>query len=97
MRAASTILFTGNSGLPGTQHDPCKYEGGESWIDVRNRMPAFLNEIFNKHSGDDVLLVAHGGVMRAIISLLTDRPFEELGDADTPNGGVIRLKMMKIL
>ena len=78
--------------LPGT-NTTRKYEGGESWEDVKNRMPALLNELYDKHRDQSVLLVAHGGVIKGIISLLTNTPLDQIRHEDISNGVIINLEM----
>ena len=38
-------------------------EGGESLLDVRQRILQTLGEVASRHMGDQIVLVAHGGVM----------------------------------
>lgn len=43
---------------------------GESYQDVLNRVNQFLMELKNKHSNETILIVAHGGTIRAFLALL---------------------------
>jgi broad specificity phosphatase PhoE len=47
-----------------------KMPGGESWFGLRKRVRLFLNDLYNKHSNETVLIVSHGITMRAMRSLL---------------------------
>jgi alpha-ribazole phosphatase len=41
--------------------------GGESLIDLRDRVLPAITEIVDRHRGEEVLVVAHGGVNRVIL------------------------------
>ena len=66
--------------------------GGESLADVAQRVYLFLNMLFRDRAGQRVLVVTHGGTLRAFRSLLERWPVEEipiiLKDCKTPNCGV---------
>ncbi len=40
---------------------------GENLIDVRDRVMPVLHEVLERHAGQEILLVAHGGVNRIIL------------------------------
>ncbi len=44
-----------------------RVEGGESFLDVQSRVIPALNLFLEKHNGNNLLLVAHGGVNRIIL------------------------------
>ncbi len=44
--------------------------GGESFGDVARRCHGFLRWVIQHHSGDKVLLVAHGGAVKAIVCVV---------------------------
>jgi len=50
-------------------NDPLKFSpaGGESTVDVRNRVMAAFNDIMNNNNGKKIAVVAHGGVNRIIM------------------------------
>jgi alpha-ribazole phosphatase len=48
--------------------------GGESLAQLAERLGGFLDEILPGHDGQSVLLVAHGGTVNAVISVLMDIP-----------------------
>lgn len=51
---------------------------GESTINARDRaMPAF-SKIVNKHTGDNIAIVSHGGIIRIILCELLGIPLENL-------------------
>lgn len=53
-------------------------EGGESFIDVRDRLKVFLTELLQKHLDETILLSTHGGTIRVALSILLGRPIEEM-------------------
>lgn len=57
-------------------HDPMRYraQGGESWEDVQARMMRYLQHIIRPSGKREVLLVAHGGVNRALLAGLLGIP-----------------------
>ena len=42
-------------------------QGGESFSELQKRVTAKLSQILKEHCGDNILLVAHGGVNRVIL------------------------------
>jgi alpha-ribazole phosphatase len=45
--------------------------GGESYTMLYNRIVAVFESIANEHSQQDIAIVAHGGVLRSILSYIT--------------------------
>ena len=43
---------------------------GESWRDFQERVSSFMNEIAQKHAGQHVLVVTHGGALQRIFRML---------------------------
>jgi broad specificity phosphatase PhoE len=82
--------------LPGTEFTR-KYPGGESWEDVKTRLKPFLNELYEKFPEQSVLIVSHGGPIRAIRSYLEDKTLEEITHGGTVNGGIWREQMTTAL
>lgn len=52
-------------------------EGGESYIDLKERVQAFLDKSLKKYKGKTVIIVTHGGVIKLILSILLKMPIEE--------------------
>ena len=62
------------------------YGGSESFKEVVARVKSFLDEIKEKHKGDTLLLVTHGGVMRALEVIIYGYPgIDEIINWDYPN------------
>ncbi len=62
------------------------HEGGESYVDIRTRVvPPFL-EIARRHAGQTVIVVAHGVVIRVLLTTLLERysprDFDRIGIAN---------------
>lgn len=47
-----------------------KPEGGESFIEAQERVLDFYHDLLEKHKGKSVLLVAHGGILGALVLAL---------------------------
>lgn len=62
-----------------------RYPGGESFIELCKRVYGFLDEIKEQATNDDVLLVCHGAVCRAIHSYFNDMTNEEIFYFQTDN------------
>ncbi len=50
--------------MSGTEHPP----GGESMLDVINRVGATLERLAHSNAGQDVVVVSHGGAIRAAVA-----------------------------
>lgn len=62
--------------------------GGESTLEVKERVVRALNEILNRHIGDNVAMVAHGGVNRIIICHILGMPLENIFRIEQDYGAV---------
>lgn len=51
-------------------------EGGESLVQLRQRIAQTLNELAAQHPGEQIVLVAHGGVMDTLYRLATGQTLE---------------------
>jgi len=60
--------------------------GGESLVDVYDRVAPALDRLASVHAGSDVIVVSHGGVMLAVCAYVTG---SWDGLAVTPNAGVV--------
>jgi alpha-ribazole phosphatase/probable phosphoglycerate mutase len=52
----------------------CRPEGGESYRDVSTRAGAALEEILKRHPGEEIAIVAHGGVNRVLLAEALGQP-----------------------
>jgi len=60
---------------------------GESYVDLQNRVVNRFNEIVRKQ--ESAVIVAHGGVLRSILSHITSTPLKESFDAFTLHYGCV--------
>ncbi|MEO7105444.1 MAG: histidine phosphatase family protein [Rhodoferax sp.] len=65
--------------------------GGESLIQVRDRIAATVNALASQHIGEQIVLVAHGGVMDALYRLATRQDIESPRTWDLGNASINRL------
>ena len=63
----------------------CRYEGGESMLQLCQRIYNLLDDIKNDPSGKTYLLVAHNGISRAIESYFRDTTNEEFASFGIKN------------
>ncbi len=67
------------------EHIGRQIPGGESWRDVERRVARFLNEIYTVHPDSSVILVTHGGTLKALRSLLVPMSLRESIDVRVNN------------
>lgn len=60
--------------------NPLKFSpiGGENTLEVRDRALQSLDKILKKHDGENISIVAHGGVNRVILCDIMGIPFDNL-------------------
>lgn len=60
--------------------DPLRFSpmGGESTIEVKDRVIRALEKILGRHSGDAIAVVGHGGVNRIILCHIMEMPLENI-------------------
>jgi probable phosphoglycerate mutase len=73
------------SGLPKHKYKPPK---GESYEEQSRRVMAFLEKVKEKHKGQSVLWVTHGGIKRTLVSRLMGMPLEEAVNTSYGNTAV---------
>jgi alpha-ribazole phosphatase len=60
-------------------------EGGESLLDVGERVRRVVERLADEHRGRDVVCVAHGGPIRAAVAIALDMPVEKSVSLSVPN------------
>ena len=60
--------------------------GGESYMDVINRVRPFVETILQNHKGEEILIVGHRVVNQMLIGVLMDYPREEMLKIQQSNG-----------
>lgn len=66
-------------------------EGGESLIELRERVTRTLHELASKHLGEQIVVVAHGGVLDALYRVATGQEVNSPRTWELPNGAINRL------
>jgi broad specificity phosphatase PhoE len=78
------------SGVPKYLYRP---PGGENYIDIRKRVRKFLAMLSKKHSNQTVVVVSHGGVIRAFIAIFTKKAFENIYDIEHNNASISMIEL----
>ncbi|QTN30566.1 histidine phosphatase family protein [Rhodoferax sp. AJA081-3] len=65
--------------------------GGETLTQLRDRIAATVNTLASQHVGEQIVLVAHGGVMDALYRLATRQTIESPRTWDLGNAAINRL------
>ena len=68
----------------------CRYEGGESMLQLAQRIYNLLDEIKQESDHKTYILVAHNGISRMIQSYFTDMTNEEFASFGVKNCQVVR-------
>ena len=66
-------------------------EGGESLIELRERVTRTLEHLASRHPGEQIVVVAHGGVLDAIYRVATGQEVNSPRTWELPNGAINRL------
>ena len=66
-------------------------EGGESLIQLRERVTRTVQELAARHPGEQIVLVAHGGVLDALYRVATGQEVNSPRTWELPNGAINRL------
>ena len=66
-------------------------EGGESLLELRERVRATVDRLAARHVGELIVLVAHGGVLDALYRLATGQPVDAPRTWQLLNGAINRM------
>ena len=66
-------------------------DGGESLLQLRARVTDTVNEIAARHPGEQIVVVAHGGVLDALYRVATGQEVNSPRTWELPNGAINRL------
>lgn len=66
-------------------------EGGESLLELRARVTRTLEELACRHPGQQIVVVAHGGVLDALYRVATGQAVNSPRTWELPNGAINRL------
>ena len=93
-----SALDTVDSGICGDQviDATARPDGGESLDEVYERVGSFLDRLHGEHRGGDVVLVSHGGAIRAIRAFCAGVPMKGTPWDAVPNGSVFPVRQPSI-
>ncbi len=74
-----------------------KPPNGESGFDMRYRVVSFINHLLNKHRDDKLLIITHGGPMKALKSVIENQDYEETVNSFLDNCEVWEYNILKPL
>ncbi len=70
-----------------------RYPQGETFLEVVHRVYSFLDEMKIKHKDQTILVVCHGGVIRAIHSYVNEMNYDDFYRFTTPNCKLIKYEL----
>lgn len=75
--------------------EPDRYSppNGESFPEFVQRIGAAWDRLIERHQGQHILLVCHGGVIRALLTLVMQTPLTSLGRIDVPYACLSRVRV----
>ncbi len=94
-RTAAELLARDSTLLMRFWQDPMRHTppGAEPLVDFRERVLGAFNETLEQYKGKRVLIVAHAGVIRLLVSHALDMPLDRLFRIDVPSAGLSRLRV----
>jgi len=66
-------------------------EGGESLLQLRERVSRTVSDLASRHRGEQIAVVAHGGVLDALYRIATGQDVDSPRTWQLPNGAINRL------
>lgn len=66
-------------------------DGGESLLELRERVTRTMRELAARHPGEQIVVVAHGGVLDALYRVATGQEVNSPRTWELPNGAINRL------
>ncbi len=73
------------------------WNGGESYEEMRERVVAALLRIATHHAGETVLVVAHGGTIRACLAAATGLTYQESRQTSLPPAGNCSIHELRVV
>lgn len=94
-KTAEEILADDNDALTRFWQDPTQYTpvGGESLADFESRILSFWQEIVKTYQGENILLVAHGGVIRLLLCHILQRPLQRMLEVEVAHAAIHRIRV----
>lgn len=77
------------------RRDPIEYAppGAEPLIGFRDRILEAWNDLLECHPGEQVLVIAHAGVIRMMVAHALDIPLQHIFRLQVPSAGITRLRV----
>jgi len=66
-------------------------QGGESLLQLRERVARTMHELASRHPGEQIVVVAHGGVLDTLYRIATGQEVNSPRTWELPNGAINRL------
>lgn len=94
-KTSEEILADDNDALTRFWQDPTQYTpvGGESLADFEIRILSFWQEIIKAYQGENILLVAHGGVIRLLLCHILQRPLQRMLEVEVAHATIHRIRV----
>jgi len=94
-RTAQELMQSAPEALTAFWHDPAVNTppGGEPLLEFTARVAAAWEALLARHAGQQVLVVAHGGVIRTILGHLLHMPLTHLFRLEVPFGAMSRVRV----
>ncbi len=89
LKAEDPVLFNKIWRQPDQYQPP----GGESFPLFSARISAAWQAVLQQHSGEHILLICHGGVIRALLGHVMQTPLTSLSRIDVPYACLSRIKV----
>ncbi|HAF00865.1 MAG TPA: alpha-ribazole phosphatase [Methylophilaceae bacterium] len=70
---------------------------GETFSELQQRGIAFLNDMLQAHAGHEVLVITHGGMIRALIAHVLNMPLKGLFRFNVDYGSVTQLEFSGVV
>jgi len=96
-RTPEELTATDPSLIDRFRDDPFSYrpEGGETLKDFAARVGTAWHEVLARHAGRHVLIVAHAGVIRAVVGQVLEVPLHRVYRISVPTAGISRIRVRK--
>lgn len=88
--------FVERYGMPDWEGDPfgTTFPGGETLASFHHRVGATLHEVLQRHRGDTVMIVCHGGVIDFVMRFALRTPPTGVFELHTTNASITELVMV---
>lgn len=94
-RLVEEIMETEREHMDNWFRDPAQYypPGGEPTAEFMSRVHSVLDKAIDRYRGQKILMVSHGGVMRALLSAVLDLPLSAMNRFEIPYACLSRIEI----